>query len=294
MGRGYSPEEVRRRLIPVLGGSESGMSGVEIASRIGIGRITVAKYLEILASEGLLRRREVGSTTLWSLDPGQEAYEFPADYFRAAEAYLESLLAGSSEGPRRVLSNCIRSGAGARRLVLEVVMPAAGSVACLFDEGKIGTAERSLMMTAVSRSLCAVPPGPAAPGPARSAVVIAADAASAAASGAAAAAWRSEGWRVFELGDMSTAMDVLFDMDFGRLVGRIRKGRRGPLLVAVFSATEGASGFFADSIRPIRARSGRGMRLALCGAVPDGAKCDLAAADLGEVLRWSDAAGGAP
>ncbi|AFS81482.1 transcriptional regulator [Candidatus Nitrosopumilus koreensis AR1] len=57
MGKGYSEEEIREKLISVLDGSESGMSGVEISEKIGINRITMIKYLKIFALEGLLRQK---------------------------------------------------------------------------------------------------------------------------------------------------------------------------------------------------------------------------------------------
>ena len=47
MGRGYSTEEIREKLISTLEDSESGMSGVEISDKIGINRITMTKYLNI-------------------------------------------------------------------------------------------------------------------------------------------------------------------------------------------------------------------------------------------------------
>ena len=44
MGKGYSVEEIREKLILILDDSVSGMSGVEISEKIGINRITMSKY----------------------------------------------------------------------------------------------------------------------------------------------------------------------------------------------------------------------------------------------------------
>ncbi len=48
MGKGYSTEDIRQKLISILDGAVSGMSGVEISEKIGINRITMAKYLKVL------------------------------------------------------------------------------------------------------------------------------------------------------------------------------------------------------------------------------------------------------
>ena len=50
MGKGYSTEEIRQKLILILDGAVSGMSGVEISKEIGVNRITMAKYLQSFCS----------------------------------------------------------------------------------------------------------------------------------------------------------------------------------------------------------------------------------------------------
>jgi len=67
MGRGYSNEEMRQKLISALENSETGMSGVEISEKIGVNRITMAKYLKVFAVEGLLKQKNIGNVTLWFL-----------------------------------------------------------------------------------------------------------------------------------------------------------------------------------------------------------------------------------
>ena len=83
MGRGYQAEDIREKLIDVFGDSKTGMSGVEISEKIGINRITMTKYLKIFAAEGFLRQKDIGNVTLWFLEPGQESFDFPADYFQS-------------------------------------------------------------------------------------------------------------------------------------------------------------------------------------------------------------------
>ncbi len=300
MARGYPIHDVRRRLIEALGDADTkgGMSGVELAKALGMSRTTASKYLRILAADGTLDRREVGNVTLWSLRPGQESFAFPDDYFRAASAYMECIRNASESGAVQVVRNCIRSGASPASLVLDVVLPASDAIHDLYETGKIGTAEQNYLGGIISRSLHAIEGHGAGVRAGRekgkSVLVIAADSRSGPVSHAACSIYRSGGWTVFELGDMSAAAGVLFDLDFERLAGKVWTPRDGPLVTAVFSSTAEGLNFFADSIYPVSRRSRR-MHLLLCGrglAEPvSGMKsCDYYIdGDVSKVIQISDA-----
>jgi len=153
MAKGYHPEEIRQKIIDALGDSETGMSGVEISEKIGINRITMSKYLKIFAAEGFLRQKNIGNVTLWFLEPGQESYEFPDDYFKVAPQYLDNLVKNTEAKVYSLIKNCIHSGASPSRLISEVVLPAIDAVQKMYDDGKIGNAEQKLLQNIISKSL---------------------------------------------------------------------------------------------------------------------------------------------
>ena len=293
MGRGYTSREVRQRLISALGNAGTAMSGVELAEKTGINRVTLTKYLGIFAAEGLVRQRSSGNITLWSLEPGQEDYDFPGDYFRAASQYMDLLAKGTEEQVYALVRNCLHSGGGAGRLVAEVVLPAIRSVADLFESGKIGSAERNLLRNTISKSLHMLEQSCAAGDPGKNVVLVAADPDSGMLSAAASAMYHADGWRVSHLGNMSDAADMLFDLDFQKLVGRIWRQKPGILLVVVFSGTGEGLRFFADSINAARQKSGKQIRLALCGKLPKkpGNLADLVAEDVEDIVQWSRTVG---
>ena len=292
MGRGYRPEEIRERLLKELGDSKIGMSGVEISERLGVNRITMTKYLKVFAAEGLLRQKNIGNLTLWSLEPGQEAYDFPADYFRVAPRFHDLLLKYSEDRAYALVKNCLRSGASVGRLVSEVLVPAISSVDSLFDEGKIGKSEQRFLQNVISRSLQIFNQLPADPSPRKNAIVISADPQSSLLSEAASSSLRSEGWSVFHLGDMSSAIDVLFDLDLQKLLGRIPRQKLGITAVVVFSSTGEGLNFFSDSVRSIRQKSGKSLRLVLCGRAGKKTRIesDFASAKFDDIVQWSKTA----
>lgn len=289
MGKGYSEEEIREKLISVLKDSESGMSGVEISKQMQVNRVTMTKYLKVFAAEGLVRQKNIGNVTLWFLESGQESFNFPDDYFKVAPLFLDYLVKGKEDQVYSLIRNSLHSGAAVYRLIIEVINPAIDSVRNLFDDGKIGTAEQNLLRTTISKSLHMLNQIPIVPDSKKNIVVISADFQSSLAAEAASAAFHSDGWKVSHLGDMSSAINVLFDLDFQKLVGKIWKQKPGVLVVLVFSQTGEGLNFFADAISPIKSKSGKRMKLILCGDAIKKAKSgsDLVTEKLDEIIQWS-------
>lgn len=289
MGKGYSTEEIRQKLISILDDDVSGMSGTEISEKIGINRITMSKYLKVFAAEGLLRQKNIGNVTLWFLEPGQESFSFPDDYFKVAPKYIEYLIKGTEDQVYSLIRNCLHSGGTVNRLVLEVVFPSIEHVTKLYDDGKIGTSEQNLLINTISKSLQIFNQIPVVSDPKKNLIVMASDVQSRLSSEAASAVYHSDGWKVSHLGDMSSSINVLFDLDFQKLIGKIWKQKSGILIIVVFSKTDEGLNFFADSINPIIEKSGKHMKLALCGKVSKKSKihADLISEKIEDILQWS-------
>jgi len=290
MAKGYRVEEIREQLISVLKDSDSGISGIEISKKINVSRITMTKYLKVFAAEGLLRQKNIGNVTLWFLQPGQESFAFPDDYFKITSRYLELLVKGKEEEIYSLIRNCLNSGALINRIIIEVIYPAIDNIRELFDSGKIGTAEQNLLRNIVSKSLSIFNQIPVVLDSKKNVVVIAADPESILIAESASSSYHSDGWNVSHLGDMSYAIDVLFDLDFQKLVGKIWKQKPGILLVVIFSQTSEGLTFFADSINPNIGKSGKQIKLALCGKISKKTKInsDLLSDNLSDILQWSN------
>lgn len=289
MGKGYESSEIRQKLIELLEDSKSGMSGVEISKKLGVNRTTMTKYLKVFAAEGFLRQNNIGNITLWFLESGQEAYSFPDDYFKVAPQYLDKLIKGQETQIYSLIKNCINSGATIPKLVTEVIIPSVESIQKLYDDGKIGNTEQKLLQNIISKSLQIFNQISIDSNPKNNIIVISADAYSNLLSEAASASLHSDGWRVFHLGDMSSAINVLFDLDLQKLLGKIWKQKSGIMIILVFSNTEEGLHFFAESVNSIKEKLGKRIRLALCGKVGKKTKIqsDLLSEKFEDVLQWS-------
>ena len=289
MGKGYESAEIRQKLIDLLDDSKTGMSGVEISKKLGVNRTTMTKYLKVFAAEGFLRQNNIGNITLWFLESGQEAYSFPDDYFKVAPQYLEKLVKGQETQIYSLIKNCLNSGASVPKLVTEVIIPSIDSIQKLYDDGKIGNTEEKLLQNIISKSLQIFNQISIDSNPKNNIIVISADAHSSLLSEAASASLHSDGWKVFHLGDMSSAINVLFDLDLQKLMGKIWKQKSGIMIILVFSNTEEGLHFFAESVNSIKEKLGKRVRLALCGKVGKKTKIqsDLISEKFEDVLQWS-------
>ena len=59
MGRGYNDQEVKSNLITLLSTSKTGLSGVEISAQLGINRVTMTKFLNVFAAEGIIKQKNI-------------------------------------------------------------------------------------------------------------------------------------------------------------------------------------------------------------------------------------------
>ena len=290
MVRGYLTEEIRDKVIALLKDSDDGMPGIEISKKINVNRITMIKYLKVFAAEGLLREKNIGNVTLWFLKPNQESFLFPDDYFKITSNYLELLVKENEDKVYSLIRNCLSSGASINQLILEVIYPTIEHIQNLYDSGKIGSSEQSLLRTTISKSLSIFNQIPVVSDPKKNVIVIAADPESILISESASASYHSDGWNVSHLGDMSSAIDVLFDLDFQKLVGKIWKQKPGIMLVVIFSQTSEGLTFFADSINPNKQKSSKQIKLALCGKNSKNSKIhsDLNSDNVADILQWSN------
>lgn len=289
MGKGYPVEQVKHNLIDLLQQSKSGLSGMEISDKLGINRITMIKYLRIFLAEGLVQQKNIGNVTIWSINEGVENYVFPDDYFRVQSRFLELLTENQDKESIGLIRNSLSSGASAEKLVIEVILPAISTIQKMFNDGKLGTAERNYMKNIIGRSIHTIFSISAEKDPKRNVILIAADESSQLISDSAAASLGSKGWNVFPLGDMSSTIDVLFDLDLQKFLNKIWKQKIGIMAVVVFSSSEEGLTFFTDSINSIRTKYSKNIYLALCGKTASPRlKADLVNEDLKIILQWLD------
>lgn len=99
---------------------------------------------------------------------------------------------------------------------------------------------------------------------------------------------RSENWRVSLLGDMSSSIDVMFDMDLQRFLNKVWPKREGIMIVILFASKEGEIKFFTQAVDANREKIKKNFHLVLCTKIEKKLKtrADFVSEDVEQVLRW--------
>ena len=289
MAKGYPVQEIKQKLVDVLINSKTGLSGVEISEKLGVNRVTMSKYLNIFVTEGLIGQKNIGNVNLWFLEEGTEQFEFPADYFRVKIKYLELLTQRSEQKSYNLIRNCIHSKANTSKIMYEIIVPAIESVQELFEQGKISKSESKLLGSIISNSIQILYQINAEIDERKNVVLISADSQSLLIAEAASASFHSEGWNVSSLGDMSDAIDVMFDLDLQKFLGKVWLKNSDTMIIVIFSVTEEGLKFFSQAVNSAKGKIGKNLNLVLCSNLnkKTSVKADLVANNLETVLQWS-------
>ncbi len=288
MVRGYQVEKIKKKLIDILRDSRTGLSGIEIAEKLKINRLTMTKYLQVFAAEGLVKQKNVGNVNLWFMEGGIESFEFPADLFRVKNKYLQYVLSGANKEAHNILRNSLHSGANPTKIITEVILPVIESVQNSYDTGKIGKSEKNFLDDIILGSIHLIILTEHDTDLKKNVVVFSSDSKNSLMAQAASAAFHVQGWRVSQLGDMSTAIDVMFDIDLQRFLNKVWTKKQDLMVVVVISSTESAIKFFSQAVTASKAKFGKALHLVFCTKLAKKPKeeADFVSEDIEKVLQW--------
>ena len=115
---------------------------------------------------------------------------------------------------------------------------------------KLELQNKILLKTIISKSLNIFNQIPVVSDPKKNVVVIAADPESILISESASASYHSDGWNVSHLGDMSSAINVLFDLRFSKISWKNLETKTWYFVSSHIFSNFTRINFFADSINP--------------------------------------------
>ena len=290
MARGYDETEIKFRLIKLLHSSKSGISGVEISDKLGINRVTMSKYLNKFAAEGTITQKNIGNLNLWFADEDIEQLNFPDDYFLVQEKFLSHVVDCNERPVYNLIKNCINSKAKMDKIITEIIIPTIPQIKKLFDDGKIGKSEEQLMTGIMLNSIQMITHHSGHSESGKNVIILSADSESLLLSESAAAAFRSQNWNVFSIGDISSSIDVLFDLELRKLLSKTWKSKEGVMIIIVFSQSEEGLKFISDSFYSVKEKSENNLFIVLSGKTGKKVKIkgDLSAPKLEDILQWSN------
>ena len=252
MYRRYTLDEIKRRIIDVLeSAGGTGLSGVELADRIGINRMTITKYLDVMHAMGLLKKKKIGNVNIWFVQIGVGDIEFPINYVQVQQKLISSILAGDEDIARRILLSVMNSNVDQVKVMTDVIVPAVNTISELYSRGKL-TFLSSLMMELIDLVKFNVRPGEQKPNAHVICVAGSEDRSHMAKS--AAVALLARGWDSSYIGDVGEQIDPFFDIDFQRYLLRLWSNKHGLMLVCIFSSGEGSLRFLSSTTKEMKGR----------------------------------------
>lgn len=288
MVREYGSEKIREKLIDALGQSKTGLTGMEISEKLKVNRVTMSKYLKVFVGEGLIKQKNMGSVNLWFIEEGAGKLNFPEDYFSVKNKYMEYVLSGSTPEAHTLIRTSLHSGAAPTKLVSEVIIPAIEAIENSYDNGKMGRSEKNFYDEIISTSLSLIGLSEEDVDQKKNIVILASDYQNALVAQAASAALRTGKWKVSLLGDMSSAIDVMFDIDLQRFLNKIWPKRDGIMIIVVFASKDAEIKFFTQAIESGKGKYGKNVHLALCTKIVKKTKtnADFVSPDVETLLQW--------
>lgn len=294
MYRRYTLDEVKRKIVDVLEGAGPGLSGIELADRTGINRMTITKYLDIMHAVGLVKKKKTGNVNVWFLETGIADIEFPVNYIQVQQKMINAILAGKEEQARGILLSVLNSDIDQIRVLTEVVMPAVNTVVELYNRGRLGKTDRTFLLSLVMELIDLVKFNvrPAEQKANASVLVIAGSDDRVHVAKSAAVAFSALGWDSIYIGNVEEQIDPFFDIDFQRYISRVWANRHGLTLVCIFSSGEGSLRFLSSTAKAMKGRLKGELRIAVLATAELKAvaeeNSDHVAKDLPSLVEWAE------
>jgi methanogenic corrinoid protein MtbC1 len=293
--RRYTLDEIKRKIIDVLhSAGGTGLSGIELSDKMGINRVTMTKYLDVMHAMGLLKKKRIGNVNIWFAEIGVGDIEFPINYIQVQQKLIDSILSGEEEHARRILVNVLSSNIDQVRVITDVIMPAVNTIGELYNRGRLNKTERTFLLSLTMELIDLVKFNlrPTESKANAHVICVAGSHNRIHLAKSAAVALLSRGWDSSYIGDIEEHIDPFFDIDFQRYVSRSWDNKRGLMLLCIFSSGEGSLRFLLSTSKALKGRLKGQLLIAantteeLKPIAEEGA--DYVAKDLLSLVEWSE------
>jgi methanogenic corrinoid protein MtbC1 len=295
MYRRYTLDEIKRKIIDVLhSAGGTGLSGIELSDRMGINRVTMTKYLDVMHAMGLLKKKKIGNVNVWFVEIGVGDIEFPINYIQVQQKLIDSILSGDEDQARRILVNVLNSNIDHVRVMTDVIMPAVNTIGELYSRGRLNKTERTFLLSLMMEliDLVKFTLRPTEHKANAHVICVASSQNRIHLAKSTAVAFLARGWNSSYIGDIEEQIDPFFDIDFQRYMSHLWNTRRGLMILCIFSSGEGSLRFLLSTSQAMKGRMKGQLRIAaittqeLQPMAEDGA--DYVAKDLLSLIEWAE------
>jgi HTH domain/B12 binding domain len=295
MYKRYTLEEVKRRVIYVLQNHNTGLSGVELAEKTGINRMTITKYLDILSAIGLIKKKNAGSVNIWFLEAGVIDLEFPANFIEVQQKFLDAVLQGDENQSRRIIISIINSNSDQVKVLTDVLLPTVNTIIELYNRGRLGKTERISFLNTIAElhDLLKFNVQPIEPKVNAHAIAVVGSEDRICYGKCGAIALQVLGWSSYYIGNVEQHIDPFFDIDFQRYITRVWNKKTGLMLICIYSSEEASLRFLLSSTKSIKAKLKGQVKVILVTSpelqlVLQDIGTDYMTADIQSMIKWAE------
>jgi transcriptional regulator with XRE-family HTH domain len=287
-------EEVKRKIIYILQMNDTGLSGVELANKTGINRMTITKYLNILSTIGLIRKKKLGSVNVWYLETGV-SFEFPINFLEVQQRFLNAILLGDQNQGRRIIISIINLSTDQLKVLTEVILPTINTLNELYNRGRLGRTERISLLNMILELIDLIKfnlqPVEIKPNAHAIGVVGSEDQIYNAKIGM--ITLKILGWNSLYVGNVEQHIDPFFDIDFQRYITKVWENKRGLMFICIYSTEESSLRFLSTAAKSMKSKLKGRVNIILIAAaklklVTEPIGVDYIADDLQSLIDWSE------
>src|ERR671930_836104 len=256
MYKRYTLEEVKRKIIYVLQDNNTGLSGVELADKTGINRMTITKYLDILSTIGLIKKKKTGSVNIWFLETGVIDLEFPVNFIEVQQKFLDAVLQGDENQSRRIIISIMNSNSDQVKVLTDVLLPTINTLNELYNRGRLGKTERISFLNSVAELLDLLKfnvQNSEVKDNAHAIAVATSEEWIHHAKGGS-IALQIFGWNSYYIGNVEQHIDPFFDIDFQRYITKTWTKKNGIMLMCIYSSEEASLRFLLSAVASIKTK----------------------------------------
>ncbi|MDP9498435.1 MAG: winged helix-turn-helix domain-containing protein [Thermoproteota archaeon] len=256
MYRRYTLDEVKHKIMSLLQGNSAGLSGVELAEKTGINRMTMSKYLNVLLTLGLVRRKKAGPVNIWYLNSGITDLEFPINYLEIQQNYMTATFQNDPDKSHGVILSALNSTPDKIKVLSEVIIPTYNTLNELYDRGRLGETERTSILTTLADTIELIKFNSQVESTMQNAHVLfvagSEDRIVLAKSGA--LELKMLGWNSSYIGNVERLIDPFFDIDFQRYIIKSWNEKRGLMILCIFSSQESSLRFLSLAASSLKSK----------------------------------------
>jgi hypothetical protein len=281
----YTLDEVKHKIMGLLQDDRAGLSGIEIAAKTGINRMTITKYLNILLTLGLVKKKKAGPVNIWYLESGITDLEFPINYLEVQQSFITAIFENDYEKSNRLIVNALNSTLDKGRILSDVILPTFNTI----------KTERVALLTSLSEVLDLIKfssPLETTRNNAH-AMFVASSEDKVFLAKAGALSLRISGWDSYYIGSAEEHIDPFFDIDFQRYITKVWGEKKGLMILGIFSSQESSLRFMSLAANALKTKLKGQLSIALLTSrehsyMREYIGADMAFSELQSLVDWCE------